>query len=72
MKKEYNVQGMSCGHCRKSVENALNAIEGVNATVTLEPPVATVEFTGEALPLEALQKAISSKAGDFTITEQNS
>lgn len=37
---------MMCGHCRMHVEKALNGIDGVRATVELEPPVATVEFGG--------------------------
>lgn len=30
MYQEFTVQGMSCGHCKKRVEAALNAIDGVN------------------------------------------
>ena len=40
--KKYKVEGMMCGHCRMHVEKALNSIEGVSATVTLDPPVAEV------------------------------
>ncbi len=49
---------MMCNHCRMHVEKALNSIPGVTATVTLDPPVATVEFAGEELPLETLRKAV--------------
>ncbi len=66
MKKEFKIEGMSCNHCRKSVENALNSIVGVNATVTLEPPVAMVEFSGEELPIEKIQEIISEE-GDYKI-----
>ena len=69
MKKEFNVKGMSCGHCRKAVENALNSVDGVKASVTLDPPVATVEFTGGEIATETLQKALSEE-GDYTITEK--
>ena len=34
-----------CNHCRMHVEKALNSMEGVHATVTLNPPVAIVEFS---------------------------
>ena len=34
---------MSCGHCSARVENALNAIEGVHATVELKKKRAVVE-----------------------------
>ena len=68
MKKEFTVEGMMCNHCRMHVEKALNKLEGVNATVTLEPPVATVEFTGgREYTLEELQKQVSEEAGDYTL-----
>ncbi|WP_295732258.1 heavy metal translocating P-type ATPase [uncultured Muribaculum sp.] len=70
MKKEYKVSGMMCGHCRAHVEKALNTLPGIKATVTLEPPVATIEFSsGKELPLEMLQKTISEEAGDYRIEE---
>lgn len=68
MKKEFTVEGMMCNHCRMHVEKALNRLEGVNATVTLDPPVATVEFTGaHEYTLEELQKQVSEEAGDYTL-----
>ena len=66
MKKEFKIEGMSCNHCRMHVEKALNGVEGVKAVVTLDPPVATIEFSGEEKPVEELQKALS-EAGDFKI-----
>lgn len=63
MKKEFKVSGMMCQHCRAHVENALNSIEGVKAVVTLEPAVASVEFTGAEKSLEELQQVVSEKAG---------
>ena len=69
MKKEYRIKGMMCGHCRAHVERALNGIEGVKAVVTLDPPVAVVEFEGEALPLSELQRAVSENAGDYELSE---
>lgn len=66
MKKEFKIEGMSCNHCRMHVEKALNSLDGVTATVTLIPPVATIEFSGEEKPLEELQKTLS-KAGDYKI-----
>lgn len=66
MKKEFKIEGMSCNHCRMHVEKTLNGIEGVSATVTLEPPVANIEFSGVEKSLEELQKALS-EAGDYKI-----
>ena len=68
MKKEFNVEGMMCNHCRKHVEDALNSIEGIHATVTLEPPVATVEYNGKAHALDELQQAVANKAGDYKLS----
>ena len=68
MQKTFNVSGMMCMHCRAHVEKALNSISGVSATVTLDPPVATVSFSGEELPIEELQRIITSEAGDYTLS----
>ncbi len=67
--KEYHVGGMMCKHCVGRVERALNSIEGVKAEVTLEPPVATVEWEGTPLPIEELQKILLEKGGDYQISE---
>ena len=68
--RTYKVEGMMCNHCRTYVEKALNSIEGVEAQVTLEPPIATLTYTeGKELPIETLQQAITEKAGDYTISE---
>ena len=64
----YKVEGMMCNHCRMHVEKALNNLEGVRATVTLDPPIATIEFTdGKSYTLEELQAQITKEAGDYQI-----
>ena len=67
--KQYQVGGMMCKHCVGRVERALNSIEGVKAEVTLEPPVATVEWEGTPLSIEELQKILIEKGGDYQISE---
>lgn len=48
MKKQINIEGMSCGHCVKHVEEALGEIKGVNSVkVSLESKNAIVELGGE-------------------------
>jgi len=69
MRKEFKVEGMMCNHCRMHVEKALNSMEGVHATVTLNPPVATVEFPEGEKTLDELQAAVTAKAGDYTLKE---
>lgn len=66
MKKEYEITGMMCMNCRRHVENALNSIQGVHAAVTLEPPVAVIEFDSAEVPVNELQKRLSEE-GDYTI-----
>lgn len=68
MEKKYRIDGMMCNHCRMHVEQALNSLEDVRATVSLEPPVATVEFSGSEKPIGELQRALDG-AGDYRISE---
>ena len=68
MKYEFKVEGMMCNHCRTHVENALNSIEGLKATVTLNPPVAVVECDHEP-NLAELQKVVTEKAGEYTLSK---
>ena len=67
--RKYKVQGMMCKHCVGRVERALNTLEGVQVMVTLDPPVATIEYDGEPLSVEELQQILTEKAGDYQISE---
>lgn len=69
MEKEmkFKVEGMMCNHCRTHVEQALNSIEGLQASVTLEPPVATVRCA-EGITVEQLQRVVAERAGDYRLT----
>ncbi|MEG0753212.1 MAG: HAD-IC family P-type ATPase, partial [Angelakisella sp.] len=58
MEKKIIIEGMSCGHCSGRVEKALNAMEGVTATVNLETKTAHVTMT-QAVSDEVLTKAIT-------------
>jgi Cu2+-exporting ATPase len=69
MKKTFKVNGMMCQNCRKHVEKALNSMDGVSAVVTLDPPLAEVEFTGAERTLEELQAFVTEEAGDYTLSE---
>lgn len=63
MKKVIEINGMSCGHCQARVENALNAIEGVEAKVDLKKKIAIVELK-KAVDDETLKNAISQAGYD--------
>jgi len=42
------VQGMSCGHCVKSIENSVGAINGVEkVNVQLETGLVNVEYSND-------------------------
>ncbi len=60
MIKTVRITGMSCKHCAMRVEKALNALEGVAATVNLEKGEAAVESAAEvddAVLAEAVSRA---------------
>mgnify|MGYP001623066003 FL=1 len=58
MKKVLTIEGMMCGHCTSRVEQALNAIDGVTAEVSLDNKTATISSTKE-ISQEALVKAVT-------------
>ena len=64
---QYKVDGMMCKHCVGRVERALNTIEGVRVEVTLEPPIANIEYEHEPLTVGELQQILTEKAGDYQI-----
>jgi len=55
--KTLTVEGMSCGHCSARVEKALNAIDGVEAKVSLEEKTAKLELSRE-VSNETLKMAV--------------
>ncbi|MGZ9734337.1 heavy metal translocating P-type ATPase [Flavobacterium sp. GNP002] len=65
MKHTYTITGMSCDGCRSKVEKALNAIDGIQATLTLDPPIATITMD-KHIPTTQLQEALTT-AGNYTI-----
>lgn len=58
MKNVLTIEGMMCGHCTSRVEQALNAIDGVTAEVSLDNKTATVSSTKE-ISQETLVKAVT-------------
>lgn len=61
MRKQINIEGMSCGHCVKHVENALAEVNGVDKVeVSLQDKTAVVQLKSEvddALLKEAVEEA---------------
>ncbi len=66
MTHTYKITGMSCNGCRTKVEKTLNAIDGLEATVTLEPPIATITME-QHIATTVFQEALSA-AGNYSIT----
>ena len=66
MEKKIQIEGMSCAHCSTRVEKALNAIDGVSATVNLEEKTATLTLTKEVSDA-AIKEAVED-AG-FTLVD---
>ncbi|MFV8368363.1 heavy metal translocating P-type ATPase [Flavobacterium sp. LB2R40] len=65
MKHTYSIIGMSCDGCRSKVEKTLNAIDGIQATVTLDLSMATITMD-KHIPTAQLQEALTA-AGNYTI-----
>jgi copper chaperone len=58
-KVELKVEGMTCGGCVKSIQNALNGRNGVdNAVADLEAGTVAIEFDGKVIQKSALEQAI--------------
>ena len=65
MTHHYIISGMSCNGCRTKVEKTLNEIEGIQAEVTLNPPLATITME-QHVPTEKFQEVLAA-AGKYTI-----
>lgn len=55
----YKITGMTCDGCRTRVEKRLNTIDGVEAKVSLQPPMATITME-KHIPTTELQAALMS------------
>jgi len=57
MKKVMELKGLSCGHCQKRVETALNALDGVSAEVNLAKQQAIIKLN-KAVDDQTLRSAV--------------
>lgn len=56
---------MTCGHCKMSVEGALNELEGVsNVDVDLATGKVTVTYDESKVTLEEMQEAVEEQGYD--------
>lgn len=63
--KVLDVEGMMCVHCQKHVSDALNAIDGVSAEVSLEDKKATVKLSKKVSD-DVLKKAVEEAGYQVT------
>lgn len=60
MKKEIKVQGMSCGHCVKSVTEIISEIKGVTSVeVSLANASASLEFDEDEVSVEEILDTVN-------------
>ncbi|MEA1984847.1 MAG: cation transporter [Euryarchaeota archaeon] len=53
------IEGMSCGHCKTTVTNAISAVGGVShVDVSLEEGQAKVTYDPEKTDIEAIKEAV--------------
>lgn len=65
MEKVIGVNGMTCGHCKKAIEDALNNLEGVqHVAVNLEEGNVTVKYDEELVTLGDLRIEIENQGYD--------
>ena len=57
-KELFHVEGMHCAGCSSAVEQKLNSLEGVQATVSLAAEAATVEYPPDRVTFETLRHAV--------------
>ena len=63
--KTIKVEGMTCGHCKSSVEGALNKLQGVNgAEVSLEDNQVSVDYQEDKVDDVAMFDAIEEQGYD--------
>lgn len=63
--KTLDVQGMSCGHCKMSVEGALTGLDGVSAAeVDLNTGKVEITYDGAKVSLENMKEAVEDQGYD--------
>jgi copper chaperone len=59
------VQGMTCGHCKMSVEGALNKMDGVSAAeVNLDSGKVEVKYDEAKVSLDNMKEAVEEQGYD--------
>lgn len=62
---EFQVEGMSCGHCEKAVREAVEAVPGVEAVTRVDAASGTLAVSGEPAA-GAVAEAVREAGYDVT------
>lgn len=65
MTKTMVIEGMMCAHCKAHVEKALNALDGVSASVNLEAKTAHVTLSAPVSD-DVLKNAVTEAGYEVT------
>ena len=67
MKHKYQIQGMTCKGCMRTVNNALSEVEGVeNVEIDFETSTATIEMTAH-ISIDNFEKSLQEKKAKYHI-----
>ncbi|KYG34359.1 copper chaperone CopZ [Alkalihalobacillus trypoxylicola] len=62
MKEVIKVEGMSCGHCVKAIEENVGELKGVSAvTVDLSSGKVEIQFNADQVSLSDIEKTIEEQ-----------
>lgn len=62
---QLNVEGMTCGHCKMAVTNALKELDGVKSVeVSVENGKVDVEYDESRVNLDQMKEAIEEQGYD--------
>jgi copper chaperone len=63
-----SVPDISCGHCKGSIEGAVNPLEGVeSAVVAIDERNVAVEYDGSEATMEAIVAAIDEQGYEVAV-----
>jgi copper chaperone len=61
-----NVKGMTCGHCKSAVTNALQELDGVSSVeVNLDKGRADVSYDASKVKLDQMKEAVEEQGYDL-------
>lgn len=64
-KTKLNISGMSCGHCKQAVTEALTDLDGISSVeVNLDAGNAEVEYDASKVSLDKMKEAVEDQGYD--------